>query len=323
MNILIVGAGALGSYLGYILSKNAEVALVGEGEHITAIRKDGLRIVELATIDKDDDQNNSLDENPSDVSTIPAFDSIPSAYYDYILITTKAYDTMAAVESVLSSAQMGMLVLFQNGMGLEGRVSERLQRAGLPIPMARGLTAHGFRIVKPGTVVHTGTGRSHLGQTFGEGALGPLAELFDVGGLEVEYPEDIFPEIWIKGIVNSCINPVSALAGVENGELLNDEEALKTMNRLCREGVEVAGKLSKIGQLDVWDRVIEVCTLTEENRSSMLQDLDAGRPTEVDYLNGEIVKRGRELGVNVSMNRTVYEAVKAKEALKRCFDGDS
>jgi 2-dehydropantoate 2-reductase len=297
MEIMVLGAGALGSYLGYILSKSCDVTLVARGEHAKAIKKTGLKVL----------------EGRSRRSCKPRVVSKPvKGGWDHVLVTTKAYDAIPAVKKAMPVLQDGAdVMLFLNGLGLEERVAKVL---GKKTPISRGLTAHGFAITKSGTVRHTGTGRTMVGASRGKPKLKELAAAFNTGGLETKLVKDIRKESWIKAVVNASINPVSAAAGVRNGRLLKDPLLNDVMRKTCYEGAQVAREMINVSRNTLWKRTVEVATLTQNNRCSMLQDLDKGRPTEIDWINGEIISKADEFGIPVPVNRTLYAMIKAKEA---------
>jgi 2-dehydropantoate 2-reductase len=303
MDVLIVGAGALGSYLGHVLSRTCNVTLVARGPHAKAVKAQGLVVKE---------GRRTLKAGPRVVSR-PV-----KGGWDLVMITTKAYDAEKALSSALDVMKEDTaLVLFLNGLGLEETALRMLRKRKLENPVVRGLTAHGFALDSPGVVKHTGLGRTTVGGYAGKADVRALADALNAGGMETKVLSDIRKEAWIKTVVNASINPVAATAGVRNGRLLSDTELKEVMMEVCFESARVAAEEVSVTRSTLWKRVVEVATLTSKNRCSMLQDLDKSRPTEIDWINGEIVRRADEYGFPVPVNRTLIAMVKARQAFSR------
>jgi len=131
-------------------------------------------------------------------------------------------------------------------------------------------------------------------------------------GVHTEISSNIKREIWRKAVVNAAINPLTAILGCRNGYLLENEHARKLMEGICREGMAVAGGLGvDIG--DAVEKAMEVARLTADNQSSMLQSLLRKRRTEIDFINGEIVRAGEREGVETPLNSIIVSLVKAME----------
>ena len=122
--------------------------------------------------------------------------------------------------------------------------------------------------------------------------------------------DDINRELWIKLLINAAINPLAAITGMKNGDLVNDPEVMNMMWAVIKEGSSVCENLGiHIGREDVFQRVIEVAETTAGNSSSMLQDVTKGQKTEIEAINGVIVENGRRLGVETPVNEKLLSRV--------------
>ena len=140
------------------------------------------------------------------------------------------------------------------------------------------------------------------------------ADLFNKAGLNARSEANIEAELWMKGIINASINPLTAILGCQNGEILKDEGVLGISHLACREAIVVAEKIGvHLPPGDPFMKVKEVMRETANNRSSMLQDLEHGKRTEIDEINGEIVQKAKKVGVPVPVNRTLWTLVRGLE----------
>lgn len=185
--------------------------------------------------------------------------------------------------------------------------------------MLGATVTYGAMLLAPGLVQFAGAGEVLLGGTPHEHHLGAnVARTFRQAGLNALGVPDIQGHLWQKAIVNAAVNPISALKGLRNGELLEDPEIVERMKAVVREAAAVA-RANKI-QLPERDpyRVVEkVLKATTQNRSSMLMDLESGRRTEIEAINGVFVELGRKLGLPTPETQALLEAVRAREAKRR------
>jgi 2-dehydropantoate 2-reductase len=284
MRILIFGAGALGSLIGALLSKRHEVHLLARPEHAQAIKDSGLRIEGVIN------ETFAL-ETHVDLEGVPQPDTI--------FVTVKAYDTEAALDALMKMADDALMVVsLQNGL-----TNLRLYKSALPHKAVMGVTSMGANLAGPGKVVYAGKGNT----TFGHLANNPdlsreAADLFNEVGLGM------------KGIINASINPLTAILGCQNGALLRDEGALGISRLACNEAAEVAQGIGvQLPPRDPFMEVMGVMKATSKNRSSMLQDLENGKRTEIDEINGEIVRSANKIGVPVPVNQTLWTLVRCLE----------
>ena len=214
----------------------------------------------------------------------------------YALIAVKAYDTGSIIDKVV-----GVPVVFQNGIGGLELVRERLG-VGYGAVVTYGVTRSG------GVAEVRGVGEFILPSSVGE-----VADALRAGGANVRVVDDVEPYRWLKVIVNAAINPITAILRARNGVILEDPSARALAEAVVREGVGVVDRLGIRLPGDPFGEVLRVAEATRNNYSSMLQDILNRRRTEVDYINGAIVLRGREVGVDAPVNYTLWLLVRALE----------
>ena len=302
MELLIIGAGAMGGLFGALLAPHAAVSLLTTNqEHAAVMGGHGLTLVDL---------DGATRRVPVRVLTDP---QDYGRRADLVLVCTKTRATAQAAATARDLlAADGLALTLQNGLGnLEQLVAAvGAQRA------AAGVTSQAATLLAPGRVRHAGSGPTVLGIPPGrEEAIAAVAGLFNRAGLETRISDDVDSLLWSKLIVNVGINALTALLRVPNGVLAQTPECDLLMARAVAEAVAVARALS-IG-LDgerQLERVREVCLRTADNRASMLQDILRGRPTEIDAINGAVVARGRAAGVDTPVNLLLTQLVQALEA---------
>ncbi len=300
VRIGVIGSGAMGCLYGAYLSRVAEVVLFDSWEaHVEAIREQGLFLEEL--------------DGSQECFRLPATTKVGEVgEVDLALVFVKSHQTAWAAEVVRTVLRPeGIALTLQNGVGNR----EVLARALGEERALQGVTAHGATLLGPGRVRHAGQGPTHL-------ALSPvtgewverIAELFQAAGLEVHLSEDLDGLIWGKLLINVGVNALTAILRVPNGHLVENPPAREVMGLAVREAAAVAGAMGvRLPYPDPVGRAEEVCRATAANRSSMLQDVLRGSPTEIDVINGAIVREGERLGLATPVNRLLTLLVKAIE----------
>lgn len=230
-----------------------------------------------------------------------------------LLVCTKAPDVLAALRSVRSRlAADAAVVLLQNGMGFHDEALGLCAGARLFC----ALTTEGAWCPAPFHVRHAGKGLTLLGR-YPHGGLaeaGALAQTLPSTRLAIRVVEDIESELWRKLAVNCTINALTALHGCPNGALLEPGEAGREFTALCAETATILaalGRLALAAELRV--AAGEVARRTAANRSSMLQDVQARRRTEIDYINGFLCRQAAAAGVPCPLNEALCERVHAIE----------
>jgi 2-dehydropantoate 2-reductase len=230
---------------------------------------------------------------------------------DYLLITTKAYDARQALAEV--AHRLGgdcPVVLMVNGMGL----AEELQREHPQLALVAGTTTEGAYRTAPFQVHHAGAGVTHIGGWRG----GPAPPWFGDWAAALSdcvWDHHIETALWRKLAINCAINPLTAIHGCRNGELGRRPELIRATTVLCEEIASVgqaAGLADRTGSLH--QAVATVIAATAGNRSSMLQDIEAGRRTEITYITGYLLTLAGRHGIPVPANRELMAAVLALEA---------
>lgn len=302
MRVVVFGAGAMGSWMGALLTKAGhDVTLVGRKEHVAIVNAHGLRV------------SGKTDLHVMVNAVERAADApVP----DLLLLTVKSYDTQRALQEARPLlGQRTRVVSAQNGLGNVERVAEATDER---LAFA-AVTTHGVTFVEPGHVKHAGVGYFRVGSPYNEHAVArEIAETFRAAGVDAEATDKILGEIWAKVVVNASINPLTAITGLKNGALLELPHLRELMQRVVEEVVDVArAEGAPLPDDDMLLRARRVAELTAANKSSMLQDVERGRRTEIDQLCGEIVARGLRRSVDTPVNMTLRALVKGIEESTR------
>jgi 2-dehydropantoate 2-reductase len=197
----------------------------------------------------------------------------------------------------------------QNGMGNADIISELIE----PARILAGTTSHGATMLGPGNIRHAGVGATTIGswskskQEFVRAR--NFSEFFTQAGIQTSAVEDVHKVVWNKLLINIGINAITALTGITNGQVL-DLEATREMSRSAvEEAMSVAHALGIDVDPEVVDQVFKVAKGTDVNRSSMGQDVDNQRQTEISAINGYIMREADKLGLEVPVNRTLTALV--------------
>lgn len=295
MRVCVFGAGALGSALGALLTKANEVVLVGREQHVRAIARHGLQLTGARRTNV----------------RVRAYTGVRGLEPpELLIITTKAYDTASAVASCRSLVDDQTMVLtLQNGLGnLELLRDWRGRKA------FGGTTTMGATLRAPGRVRIAALGRTVIGADLDPQGARAISRAFGASGIPVSVSRNIQGELWSKAIVNSCINPLTAILRVRNGRLLESEVLIHLMREVCRECEEVARASGiQLPPRAGWARVLSVAKETATNISSMLRDVELGRRTEIEFLNGAFCRLGSEMGVETPLNSVLAAMVSSLE----------
>ncbi len=232
---------------------------------------------------------------------------------DVVLVLVKTYQTTTVIDSLKDlCGKKTAVITLQNGIGSADILETVVPRSNLIL----GVTMHGANRVEENTVVHAGKGQTFLGMVDSDAE--PLetavefAKLLNRCGFETNFVKDIYPIIWKKLLVNVGINALTALTMLRNGQILKYSNLTKIQEMAVREAYNVMQKKGIDVGLDlkgVYDLVRKVSMDTAENISSMLQDRLKKTRTEIDFINGAIVRIGRELGIETPVNETLYALV--------------
>ena len=233
----------------------------------------------------------------------------PEVPPDLVLLATKAYSAGAAAAAAGAWIGQAPLVCFQNGLGVA-------REAAAALPQTSILTAvsyQGANFVREGEVNHVAILRTHLGYE-GRGpdaTVRAVADLLNRAGYEPRVEADMTPLVWGKLIVNAAVNPVAALAGVANGEVAARPTLRALAAAIAAEAEAVAlARGVALPYADGMEAVLNTARGTADNRCSMLQDLEAGRPTEIDYLNGAVAASAEGCSVPAPANRAIAALIR-------------
>jgi len=287
MDAVVYGAGSLGSLVGGLLARRHDVTLVGREPHVDRIRADGLAVTGAV----------ETTVHPATTTTTPD-------EADLVIVSVKAYDTAAAARA-LADRRFDCVLSLQNGLDNEATLAERVAA-----PVLAGVCTYGARLLEPGRVECTGVGEIVLGPREGgrSDAANRVGRAFADSDLATTVSPAMPRRLWEKLAVNAGINAPTALARLENGAL-RDGPGAAVAAAAARESARAARSdgvdLSPEAAVAAVDRVADA---TAHNRSSMRQDLERERRTEVDSINGAVAER-----VDAPVNATLAGLVRAWE----------
>ncbi len=299
-----MGAGALGSVFGGFLSKEHEVTLIGRQAHIKAVKEKGLRVSGIWG----DHLFSSLKgcTSPREVEE----------GQDFVFITTKSYDTRKAAEEVQELLKEDSRVIsMQNGIGNEETIAEVVGGERT----LGGMAIFGATLVEPGHAkVTVYASECLVGPLVGDlGQAEVLAEAITAAGIPTLVSDDILRDKWMKAFYNIALNPLSAILGVPYGVLGEHRETRDIMYSLLKESFQVAaaeGIGLKFDLEGYFKYLLEKqIPPTAGHRSSMLQDIERGKRTEIDYMNGRIIDLAQKHGIETPVNRTITSIIKVLE----------
>ncbi len=291
----LLGCGALGGVLAGLLAKS--------GHQISLLRTDGGSVrlpLQLQLWDLNDQSYRFEPDflQPKDADSITL-----------LLVTTKAYQVQPALEPLIDRLpSQTPILLLHNGMGTQ----EWVQRAFPLNPLLVGITSNGALRLGIDEYCHTGPGETWIGPA-NSAAQGYafLADVLDQALPHAGWSSDIHLKQWEKLVINSIINPLTALSGEKNGSLLARREEIEA---LCHELHPLLLRQGLPQSEETWaETVLKVANLTRENYSSMQQDIAHGRPTEIDYLCGYLLHKAQPLSIPLPLQQQLYQAIKSKE----------
>ena len=291
--IFVLGAGAIGSSYGALLSRKNDVTLIGRKDHVEAIKTKGLEVT-------GDMQERFFVKAETEINRIPS-DTL-------ILLTTKAHDSAKAIKEIKNLLKNNTVILIlQNGLGNKELVKRVV---GNKIEVLRGLVTMGAEFSELGKIT-LWNGETILEQT---DISRRIAELFNESGLKTRVSNEFEKELWNKLVANCVVNPLTAILRVRDNEIVAD--ALKEVRHgIIEECVEV-GRAEGISLEPDLKELIDKKILQYTNLSSMCQDLMKGKRTEIDFLNGRIVELGRRHHIPTPINETLVSLIKSLEATK-------
>jgi 2-dehydropantoate 2-reductase len=314
MRIAIVGPGAMGCLFAAYLSKSGhQVWLLdkpGNVRRAEKINSEGIKVEGLGANFK------------AKVNATVHAEDIKNP--DLVMICVKSYDTEAAVRHIKPALTENAYILsLQNGLGNVEAIAEVAGENNC----IGGVTSHGATLTDDGHVKHAGKGETVIGRwqsstkkqakqwKIPRRALEDIADVFKEAGFQTKVSDRVRDIVWSKLIINVGINALTAVTRLTNGRLIEYEGTRQIMKQAVLEASKIARR-KKIS-LDYSDPVKKaegVCTQTAANVSSMLQDVLKKRRTEIDYINGAIVREGEDLGIPTPVNGALTDLVNAIQA---------
>ncbi|HSN03346.1 MAG TPA: 2-dehydropantoate 2-reductase [Nitrospira sp.] len=295
-NILMVGAGSVGGFFGAHLAKNnPNVSFLLRPKTLAAVKQNGLTIRSAS---------GTFTVHPpaaSDPRELPK--------PDLIILSVKAYDldeVMAQLDPVLTDRTV--ILTLQNGVDTEDRLIARLQRDCV----VGGVAFIYSKIAAPGVIDHYKKGAVAIGELMGHKSprLLAIAEIFKQAGIPCQLTDDVRKSKWEKMCWNCVFNPLTVIVDDKVAKTLEHPEMLRVIHQIVQEVAAVAASVKVPLSPDMAEKVVRWTQEIRDIHTSMYDDWKAGRPTEIDYLNGYIVRLGRELGVPTPVNEALTAMIK-------------
>jgi len=296
MNILIFGAGAIGSLFGAHLSEHSNVTLIGRKPHIDKINKNGLIITGRTQLKV----------------KVSAYCNIEQIKYqpDIIIIAVKSYDTKGAMKNINKIMQPSTSIIsLQNGL-------DNIEKISKYAPMKKinvCITTHGALFERPAVIKHTGIGKTTIGNIsdIETDTILDFLKLINKTEIKTTLSKNTKQEIWQKAIINSSINPLTTFFKIKNGYLLENPILERLVEKVCLESTNIACSNDvDISYNEMIEKTKQVITDTSDNYSSMLQSRMNNKKTEIDSINGYIVKIGKKQGVDTRLNEMIVHSIK-------------
>ena len=310
-HVAIVGAGAVGCYFGGMLARaGIPVTLIGRAHHIEAIRRDGL------FLERKDFREFVRLRAETEISTVgEASGASGAGGASIVLLSVKTVDTETAAAAIAPHLREGaLLVSLQNGVDNVERIRRAAGIFAIPAVVYVAVAMSG-----PGRVKHDGRGDLVVGE-LSPGIprredLDRIARLFDAAQISCRISNDIAAELWTKLVMNCGYNATSALAQARYGTIKKNPLSRGVVEESVREAVLVGRALgvSLPSAEQLVEATLKLGDVMSNATSSMAQDLARGNPTEIDSLNGYVVRRAKELGIATPVNRTLHALVKLVE----------
>lgn len=302
MKIAIVGPGAMGTLLAVLLTKGKEEVVLfdKDKERAGKLNKTGFSMEGVA--------GNWEGKIPVIAEPVQIKDA------ELIVIAVKSYDTKNALDMIKPGIGEDAVVLtLQNGIGNIDLLNEAIDQDNV----VGGITSMGATLLGPGKVRYAGKGETVIGRLDAKTpvALRFIREAFNKAGCDTKISRDIKALLWSKLVINAGINALTAVTRLPNGKLIEFEGTRKILRAAVTEAVKIAKrKRIKLIYDDPLAKAEAVCFATAENISSMLQDILRKKRTEIDFINGAVVRLGQELGIAVPVNALLVDLIKTIEA---------
>lgn len=293
MEVAVIGAGAVGCYYGGLLLRAGhDVTFIGRPVHVDAINAHGL-LLDLKTF---------KGHLPAKAAT----DTAALASPDLVLCCVKSADTEQAGNALAGRLRPDTSVLsLQNGVDNAPRLAAIIGQAVIP-----AVVYVGSEMAGPGHIRHHGGGDLAIGRSPASEA---LAETLKAAGVHTTISDDIEVTLWSKLVINCAFNALSAVADISYGPMLEVEGAKDVVTRAVKEAIAVAHANGVSLPENLLANILNIPTMMPQQKSSTAQDLARGKASEIDFLNGHVVRKGAELGVPTPTNHVLQVMVKLAE----------
>ena len=305
-HVVVVGAGAVGSFFGAMLARAGHrVTLIGRPAHVQAIESHGLQL-DLA--------------HAAGVETVRMATTTDLAVLrkaDLVLFCVKSTDTVTVAHNMTAYlAPQAIIMCLQNGVENAALIASEL-----PNPVIPSVVYVATEIARPGYVKHHGRGDLVIGnvqtaaRVIASENLAHIVELFASAQVPVHISQDIMADLWSKLLINCVFNAISGLAQTSYGKLAAIEAIQITQAALVREVIAVArADGTQLSEATAMQAVANISKTMAGQKSSTAQDMARNKPSEIDHLNGLVVRRGQALGVPTPVNQAMYALVKLVES---------
>jgi len=294
-HVIVLGAGAIGSVYAAKLATGHDVTLIARREHVDAIGRNGLRLT-------------GREELTCRVRAAARIESIAPA--TLVLLTTKVSDNREAAAVLAHHVRDDTVTLcVQNGLGSEDVVKAALRGRGIVL---RAITQFGAIFREPGVIDYKVAGYTLIEQSPHSAA---IASLLTAAGLDGRVSDNIRAEVWRKLIFNCVINPITSMLGTDVGSIA--DARLDPLKRLVVDECLAVARADGIEGIDYQEDFVKTIADVfgaSQNIASMRQDLSRGKLTEIDFMNGAVVARGRQLGIECPVNAALTAIIRAMEA---------
>ena len=302
IRVAVLGAGAVGCFFGGMLARAGHrVTLIGRPLHVEVFRKSGLRFEGL----KFDEQ----------VAVDASTDAAAVRGARLVLFCVKSTDTDAAAAQIAPFLDADAIVVnLQNGVDNTERIQAKISQ-----PVVPAVVYVATEMAGPGHLKHHGRGDLVIGRLDGKipsEILQNLKTQFEKASIPVQISDNIAGELWAKLVVNCAYNALSAITQLPYGRMIEGDGIRETMRDVVEETLAVAKASGVVMAPDMLAQTYKIAEAMPTQFSSTAQDLARGKPTEIDHLNGYVVRRGAALGLPTPANRALYALVKLIEAKK-------
>ncbi len=303
MKVAVMGAGAVGGYFGGILAKSVvDVTLIARGKHLQAMKEKGLFV---KSYKGDFKAKVRATSDPREVGPV-----------DLILFTVKSYDTEEAIQLCFPMIQEKTTILsLQNGIDNDEKIAKSVGWEKI----LGGVAYIGVSLEEPGVIRHSAVGKIAMGELDGRvtDRVKEIAEMFSKAEIPLEVSGEIVKLKWEKLVWNAAFNALTTITGATVADVMRDAKLKEIAVDAMHEVIEVAKKSGVELDESTIDDALELSKNVGDFKTSMLQDFERGRRTEVEALNKIVFERGREVNVRAPINQCFYSLVSFLEKRRR------